>query len=146
MTKKMQDLEDYLLNALNHNSRVAIRTDVNDKYEEIEILPAKQAAGTDYAHIRLIKRQDYDLTVDLGRANHFDIPDAFGDHGKRYILDIIKACIEGKLRETVTEKNGKAVKSRIEILLPSGKTSFNYSDGLLRFGSKKVIRYLPYPE
>lgn len=143
----MQALTDYLHRELSDDVRIAIETEIRDDHSEIKILPASSRQGGQYAKVKLGIHEKYDLTVDIGRANHFDIPDAYSDDGRKYILNIIRACADGKLREIVTKKNNLIVKSRIEINLPSGKTSFNYSDGLFKFGGEKEeINYVAYPD
>jgi len=77
--------------------------------------------------ILITQHDDEFLYVQLGEANHFDVPITNGSD--EYILNIVKSCIENGVQEAVTRKKDKIVKSTL-ILTIGGK--------------KEIVAFKPY--
>ena len=144
---RVQEIADYITQQIGQTKSVAITLKKSNDSNVIEIEPQHQRAGMCYAPISIIvnEKGDY-LGFHVGKGNTFDTSDSYNATDKEYIWDIVKACLDGNLKETIYERNGKILKSKLEILLPSGWTTFTYHSGPLSFGGKKsYIKYEPYP-
>jgi hypothetical protein len=144
MPRNTQEVFEYLKQELGSEPRVSLRVRHYADYDSIDITPSAKAIGDRYAAVTLGIHDKYDLTVDIGKGNHFDMPFVKGDEA--YVLDIVKACIEGKVEETITERGNEIVRSKLRIDLSQGRRTFNYRKGLFGFGgNKRHIGYEPYP-
>lgn len=146
MQDRAQEFFNKLDISLGDDPRISLKLEQDKDHSRILVGPSSASANSNCAQAVFGIHRDYDLTVDIGRGNHFDVPEAFSDEQMAFLLDIINACIAGGLEEVVTVKNGNVLKSRIKIMLSTGKTTFTYRRSLFRFGGKKsYIKYQPYP-
>jgi|GEM_PF-5281811 len=142
---RVNEISSYLEEKV-EDGQILIKIKREGEYDVIDITPEHPSDDVLNASLSIVidEKRDY-VGLHIGRGNFSDTTEPYASQDKEYILEVVLACINGKIEEDLVERDGKVLKSKLSIMLPDGKQILHYRSGLFIFGGKKThIKYQPY--